>query len=463
MTAEKQPLLARIDNAQDQLGELERELLDVDGQLASFAVRNEQYRLLEGVCAMLDTIEQLGAADSFWGKRLDAAGRAQHLRDVRARVAEFVAEVRTAEDKRHSILERIAEGGDVLAILEGDLRDIEDEEIERSLEWVVERDIGPLTDGPNLPWVRGGEEDLRLRKSLGASLLAGFLVASVLLLVHLPPPDVMPVEKVPERIVKFIELDQHKPVPLPPPPVEQPKPKEPLVAEQRKAEVPKPAQNPADEPKPVEPPRQRAQQAGILAFRESFATIAERRPAAKLGAQASVSNTGERNTGPIQRSLITSLAASGSGGINVASLSRAVGGDGGGGGALDGVDVGRVADSIGGAPGDRGGPNGSRSGTGAVAGRTDEEIQIVFDRYKAALYRLYNRELRNDPTLRGQMVLRLTIEPDGSVSMCRLQASDMNAPALAEQVVERVKTFAFGAKDVPAVTIIYPIDFLPAA
>jgi hypothetical protein len=71
--------------------------------------------------------------------------------------------------------------------------------------------------------------------------------------------------------------------------------------------------------------------------------------------------------------------------------------------------------------------------------RTDEEIQIVFDRYKASLYRLYNRELRKDPTLRGQMVLRLTIEPDGSVSMCALQSSDMNAPELSAQLVDRVR------------------------
>jgi hypothetical protein len=95
--------------------------------------------------------------------------------------------------------------------------------------------------------------------------------------------------------------------------------------------------------------------------------------------------------------------------------------------------------------------------------RTDEEIQIVFDRHKAALYRLYNRELRRDPTLRGQMVLRLRIEPDGSVSLCELQSSDMKAPELAAQVVARVKTFDFGAKEeVPPVTILYPIDFLPA-
>ena len=103
----------------------------------------------------------------------------------------------------------------------------------------------------------------------------------------------------------------------------------------------------------------------------------------------------------------------------------------------------------------RGGPGPSR---------TDEEIQIVFDRYKASFYRLYNRELRNNPLLQGQMVMRLTIEPDGSVSMCVLQSTDMDAPDLAAQVVNRVRTMNFGAKEgVHAVTIVYPIDFLPAA
>ena len=47
---------------------------------------------------------------------------------------------------------------------------------------------------------------------------------------------------------------------------------------------------------------------------------------------------------------------------------------------------------------------------------------------------------------------------------CVMHSSDMNAPMLAEQVVERVIGFDFGAKeDVAAVTIIYPIGFLPAA
>jgi len=143
----------------------------------------------------------------------------------------------------------------------------------------------------------------------------------------------------------------------------------------------------------------------------------------------------------------------------LSSLSRDIGGGGGGSGdQIGGVALTRVASSIGG----NGTSNRPLAGT-AVAGRTDEEIQIVFDRYKASLYRLYNRELRRDPTLRGQLVLRLTIEPDGSVSLCELNASDMDAPTLAQQVVDRVRGFDFGAKEnIVAMTIIYPIDFLPA-
>jgi hypothetical protein len=135
------------------------------------------------------------------------------------------------------------------------------------------------------------------------------------------------------------------------------------------------------------------------------------------------------------------------------------GAGGGGGGGIQGVAVGRATSTIASIAGSDDRPR-ARSGPGPA--RTDEEIQIVFDRYKSAFYRLYNRELRNDPTLQGQMVLRLTIEPDGSVSMCELQSTDMNAAELAAQVVSRVRTINFGAKEVPAVTIVYPIDFLPA-
>ena len=146
--------------------------------------------------------------------------------------------------------------------------------------------------------------------------------------------------------------------------------------------------------------------------------------------------------------MLTTQAAGSSGGINLADLSRGVvGGGAGGGRKIEGVQIARVTSSIGG-----GGGRGSASsvgGGGPPIGRTDEEIQIVFDRHKSALYRLYNRELRRDPTLKGQVVLRIRIEPDGSVTLCELQATDMNARQLVAQVIERVKTFDFGAKPVP--------------
>ncbi len=225
---------------------------------------------------------------------------------------------------------------------------------------------------------------------------------------------------------------------------------------------------------PVEPkPESNVGKAGILALKEKFASLAQDTVVVPLGADArhvAADDVGR----PSSRSMLTTNTPGSSGGINVASLSRSVGGgggggggggngvgaDGGGGGGIGGVGVGRAVSPITPIIGaDR--PK-ARSGPGPS--RTDEEIQIVFDRYKASFYRLYNRELRNNPALKGQMVLRLTIEPDGSVSMCALVSTDMDAPDLATQVVGRVRTINFGAKEgVQAVTIVYPIDFLPAA
>ena len=219
-------------------------------------------------------------------------------------------------------------------------------------------------------------------------------------------------------------------------------------------------------PDSAEQQQQKVGRAGILAFKDQFASLATDQAAPRLGADAryGAADDGGRSS---SRSVLTTNTPGSSGGINVASLNRSVGGGGGGGGGgigrggAGGVSIGRATSPIAAIGGGADRPK-ARSGPGAA--RTDEEIQIVFDRYKASFYRLYNRELRNNPTLKGQMVLRLTIEPDGSVSMCALQKSDMDAPDLAAQVVERVKTINFGAKEgVQAVTITYPIDFLPAA
>ena len=221
-------------------------------------------------------------------------------------------------------------------------------------------------------------------------------------------------------------------------------------------------------------PEQKKGKAGLLALKDQLASMSQNKITPELGADA---HYGAADDGrPSSPSLLTTTAPGSSGGINLASLSRSVGGGGGGGGAGGfgrgggggaggvggggGVGIGRATSPIAGI----GGGDRPLSKGGPGPSRTDEEIQIVFDRYKAAFYRLYNRELRKDPTLKGQIVLRLTIEPDGSVSMCMQQSSDMNAPDLSTQVVSIVKTINFGAKEgVQALTISYPIDFLPAS
>jgi hypothetical protein len=71
--------------------------------------------------------------------------------------------------------------------------------------------------------------------------------------------------------------------------------------------------------------------------------------------------------------------------------------------------------------------------------------------------------LRKDPTLRGKILMQISIEPNGSVSMCEVESTDLASPDLVEKIVARIKKFNFGPKEgVLRMTILYPIDFLPA-
>jgi hypothetical protein len=458
------PLQNQIVRVEAKLGGLTNDLRAVEGQLAALSPKREQFGLVQNVCESLERLRELGVSSMFWGDHADDRDAERHLGEVRERLDVFTEQVNRIEGKRQALLADIKQGQDVLHLLEGDLFEIQEEEDEKRREWIIEREVGPVEQRPQrMPWSRLGEDDTRFRKSASTTLLIALVLGVAIPLIPMPEPEPEEVIELPERVVRFIELGGARPLP-PPPVVEEPKPKEPepepVVANEQAPEAP-PVETPAPAPEPA--PRQRAEAAGLLAFRESLADIAERRPAAQIGSAARVSNAGAGDNRLPTRSLVTSLAPGSSGGINLASISRQVGGDGGGGGNLDGVEAGRVTSTIGGGDGPGGAGTGSRAWAGGAAGRTDEEIQIVFDRYKASLYRLYNRELRNIPTLRGQMVLKLTIEPNGSVSFLELQSTDMDAPNLVAQVLERVRTFDFGAKDVAAITIVYPIDFLPAA
>ena len=449
-TENEEVLRVQLEQSRGRLDGFVRELRAIDAELEDMATERSQYEALHEVCGGLEKLGQLGAAELFWSGRAANGEADEHLRLVRSRVDEFQQRLAVTEGSREAVLEKIRREEENSEILEDDAYEARWQEEQRKLEWIVDREISELADRPSvMPWARGGEDDQRFRKSLAISLLVGLLLGSLLPMIDLPLPERWELTEVPDRLTRLI---QERTLPPPPPVQERTRPEE----QQPPEVVPLLAEEGTPQPANDQPPEKSTASKGILAFREKFAKLAEHDSVAQLGAQARVTRSGEAAVGRPQRALVSTAAAGSNAGVNLASFSRDVGG--GNGKDLEGVAVARATSSIGGT----GGTDRPLSG-GPGSARTDEEIQIVFDRHKAALYRLYNRELRRDPTLQGQMILRLTIEPDGSVSFCGLQSTDMKAPQLSAQVVERVKTFDFGAKEgVPALTIVYPIDFLPA-
>jgi len=462
LSAEELALKEQVEQNEKVLESHENDLRAVDVELEKLLDKSHEYDVLSRICRSLEELDELGATDLFWDERQDSGAHDERLRYAHRKIDDFGAEIIAIEKKRDSILEQIDDQNLALDYLHYDMLDAAEREASRKREWLVERDAEKLPYARQImPWARGCEEDQRFRQSLAASFLVFLLTALLVSVVDLPIPELSRLTEVPERVAKLVREDMRPP---PPPPVEEaivpdediPEPEPELAEETPPENLPESAEQPLVAEAAPEDTKEKVKSKGILAFRDSFASRASLRPTAKLGSQARVSSAGEDAVGRPERSMVTTSAPGSSGGINLANISRNVGG---GGEGIGGVALTRVASSIGG----EGGADRPLSG-GAMAGRTDEEIQIVFDRYKAALYRLYNRELRKDPTLRGQIILRMTIEPDGTVSLCQLQSSDMDAPVLAQQVVDRVSGFDFGAKeDIAAVTIIYPIDFLPAA
>ena len=450
-TLDEQTLRTQLAHAREKLDGLVRNLRAVDGELDALSGERKQHEALQEACAALDKLGELGGARLFWGDRAPDLEGPDHIRLARGRIEAFQKRLSEIEERRDALLDEIEQQQRSGWFIEEDILEAQEQAERRAQEWTIEREVESFPFHTLvMPWTRGGEEDQRFRKALAISLLLALLLCLLPPLIALPLAELQKPLEMPERMTRLIP-DR----PPTPPPQE-------IAPQQRK---PEPADKlVAEKASPKRGPKEAAEEApgskGILAFREQFSGLADGKPLARLGAEARISREGEVASGPPERALVTTRAPGSSGGINLAALSRGVGGT--GGQQLDGVQVARAKSSI--AIGAADGTGRPVGGDGVKLGRTDEEIQIVFDAHKAALYRLYNRELRSDPTLKGQMILRLTIEPDGSVSMCVLHGSDMKAPQLAAEVVERVKTFEFGAKEgIVAITILYPIDFLPAS
>jgi periplasmic protein TonB len=291
-----------------------------------------------------------------------------------------------------------------------------------------------------LAWDGDPESNRRFRRILRILLVIVAIFGVLFPLLPTPAPTAVETE-IPPQLARIM-IEKMKP-PAPPKPLVKPR------------VTPRPAVKEAVRPAPerADLARERAERS-IDKFKDQLAALRQqmsdmptetRNLTGKVGAQSHA-----------ERSLITAQAGEASAGITAAPMSR---GFGGGAGSLHGPDATRVTSSILQSGLDARSPS---TGRGGANTRSAEEIALVFDRNKGAIYALYERALRMNPMLQGKLVLEFTISPGGVVTRCRVVSSDLHDPALEHEIVARVMLFRFEPEKVDPTTATKPIDFFPA-
>lgn len=305
--------------------------------------------------------------------------------------------------------------------------------------------IGP---DPMLPWSSTEQEDRYFKKVLRNSLIVFAVVA--IAIPFLPVAEITREQKetLPPQLARVILEKKELPKPPPPPP---PKPKEekkPEVKKEKPKEKPKPEPKPVDQ---VQKAKEKAAISGVLAFQDDLAEMRDSVDVDDLATQNL--NRGEVQAAKSERSIITSKAKSSSGGIQTAALSRDTGGA-----ALSGKEDTKVSSDF-----DKLAlkSQGANSASAESGGRGDQSVRRVMDKSKGAIFAIYNRALRKDPTLQGKFVFELVIEPNGTVSEVKLISSDLNNPELENKILSRVKLIRFPADNVIRTRVNYSFDFLP--
>ena len=361
---------------------------------------------------------------------------------------------------------------------------------------------------PTLPWSNAADDEKRFQRIARIVMLVVLALGIVMPFLPLPKRERIEVQPLPAPMAKLLLERAATPPPPPPKPeaADKADPGKPEVAKPEKApdkpepiksakpkEVPVPEARKPIEGKPpgevaIDNARRKASGVGLLAMKDQLSEMVAAPAAVQLkqdikpglgvgtGVGAGV-GAGQAEGIPV-RAMITSNATRGSGGINTAAYSKDTGGGGLAGRGTTLVE-GSAGGGGGGGPGGGGGRAGGGSGDGSGVGgggkggtlhkggsgkgsRSIEDIKLVFERNKGAIYAIYNRALRDDPALQGKVVLELKIAPSGEVSGLRILSSELKAEELEKKLLARIRSFDFGAKDVDVMVVTWPVDFLPS-
>ena len=312
---------------------------------------------------------------------------------------------------------------------------------------------------PNLPWV-DHQEDRSFRRIMIVTLLL-FLGAGVVLnSIKLPEVVQKNLVDVSPRLAKLI-LEKQKIKP-PPPKKEKPKEakkKEPEKKKEKPKEKKKEPEKKKEKKKEVKKPdaREVAKKSGLIALsdeledlRESFALD----DVLKLPQQTS----GKQEVKVATASdLLTSSAQKTSGGIKTDTLNRTIKTN-----ELTQRQTTRVESKIEADSKKLAKASTSKSQQGTGAKRSADEIERVFQQNKGGIFNIYNRALRKNPSLAGQVVVELTIAPGGQVTAVKILSSELGDEALERKLILKIKKFKFSNSSVAEITVTYPIDFLPS-
>lgn len=349
--------------------------------------------------------------------------------------------------------------------------------------------------GPELllPWHASWVEDARFRACGGISLLVFLALALIVPFLPVPEFALTRTEKPETELVRVQLQPQLLPKPIPQPlkpeevkpeqkmPELKPKPVKPEVKPVSAQKAPKPVAAGSKEGEGKAAPvdlmkqaRDTAAKSGVLAFQDDLQAMRESIDVSEVTRSNLTRGVGTAER--TERALIAGKASASSGGISTASMSRDTGGI-----ALSGRQTTRIDTPAGMAGGSgtqsvKGSANGvaggSASGKGnspgdlvagsdRSGGRSDEQIRRVMDQNKGALFAIYNRALRQDPSLQGKLVFEMVIEPSGAVSEVRLISSQLADSELSSKILGRIRLIGFGAANVLRTRVNYSLDFMP--
>jgi len=84
----------------------------------------------------------------------------------------------------------------------------------------------------------------------------------------------------------------------------------------------------------------------------------------------------------------------------------------------------------------------------ATGSRDRDAVAAVVTRHNSAIQFCYQKEVRRNPNLKGKLVVRFVITPQGSIAGVNIISSTLNNPAVESCIVERLKRWDdFGAID----------------